>query len=376
MSPDPTSPDTRTLDRIDAAGIVAVFAAWVAVVLDHHYGVAWLDEHVLAYHTLFVAGLAAITLTRSVRRWGSARVGQVTLRCVFSVVMLAVGLTAAEFALRFIFRDALEKHPRISINRLGFRERQVGPKDPNRYRIVVIGDSFTFGDGIEEQERFSNLMQGFLGDRYEVLNFGTRAHNMPQHLKKLERVLSLSPDFVLLQLYENDFETAGMTRPEVHLWLPSDVDRRMVRSFVTYRLSKDAWVKVQEAVGLAESYSDHMVRHLSDPNSPDAIEAFGMLRQFIDRSLAAGVPTGTVLFPALWALQGGGRDYPFAFLHDRVQTICTEKQIPCLDLFSAMKETRDPRTLWVSAFDAHPNAQANRRAAFEILNAFGPAWSH
>jgi hypothetical protein len=30
--------------------------------------------------------------------------------------------------------------------------------------------------------------------------------------------------------------------------------------------------------------------------------------------------------------------------------------------------------MWVSRFDAHPNAMANRRAAYEILQEFAPAW--
>jgi hypothetical protein len=30
--------------------------------------------------------------------------------------------------------------------------------------------------------------------------------------------------------------------------------------------------------------------------------------------------------------------------------------------------------MWVSPFDAHPNAMANRRAAAEILEKFGALW--
>jgi hypothetical protein len=32
--------------------------------------------------------------------------------------------------------------------------------------------------------------------------------------------------------------------------------------------------------------------------------------------------------------------------------------------------------MWVSQFDAHPNAMANRRAAQEILQTFSPVWRH
>src|SRR5206468_9682819 len=98
----------------------------------------------------------------------------------------------AEYALRFWFRHvkssgnardyfAQRHQPQISRNSLGYREREPGPKDPNRYRIAVVGDSFTFGQGIEASERFSNLVEGSLGPRDEVLNFGVRRSDIPTH---------------------------------------------------------------------------------------------------------------------------------------------------------------------------------------------------
>ena len=175
--------------------------------------------------------------------------------------------------------------PSVSLNSLGFRDREIGPKDPGRYRIAIVGDSFTFGNGVEEPDRFSNLIQGVLGPQYEVLNFGHPGNNLPDHLIELDLVLKLSPDFVLLQLYENDFETPEMmaNRPKDHRLMPLDVDERMMRSSLLYRLLIDHWNQLQEATGLAEGYTNYMARHLRDPDSPDAVRTSGMLLQFIER---------------------------------------------------------------------------------------------
>ncbi len=113
--------------------------------------------------------------------------------------------------------------PRPAVNSLGFRERQVGPKDPNRYRIAVIGDSFSWGQGLEERERFSNLLDQRLSPGAEVLNFGLPGHTMPEHLDELSPVLRLGADFVLLQLYINNFETPDMRRPSAYPLLPQDL---------------------------------------------------------------------------------------------------------------------------------------------------------
>ena len=90
---------------------------------------------------------------------------RIILRLIFSAVVLALMLVASEFALRYWFRHvrssgnaggyvAQARQVEVVRNSLGFREREPGPKDPNRYRIAVIGDSFTWGQGIEASERF------------------------------------------------------------------------------------------------------------------------------------------------------------------------------------------------------------------------------
>ena len=368
--------------------ISAVVVAWLSLVLRYQYQVAWLSGYDVAADALFLAGLVGFAIARSLERRGSARVRAVGLRAAFSIAVIAGALVVAELGVRFIFRKATSSGnagdfiarrgggPSISVNSLGFRERDVGPKNPDRYRIAIIGDSFTWGQGIEARDRFSNLLEGFLGSHYEVLNFGIPGNNMPEHLNELDQVLPLRPDFVLLQLYINDFETSNMQRPQAYPLLPSDLDNRMMRSSLLYQLLLGLWGQFQNAVGLSESYSHYMARYLGDANSADARQAFGMLRQFLERTRTAGVPTAVVFFPAPDAMGSKPSDYPFGYLHDRARAICAEEHVPYLDLFAAFSTFRPPQSMWVSPFDAHPNEKANRRAAFEMLREFGTVWHH
>jgi hypothetical protein len=186
--------------------------------------------------------------------------------------------------------------------------------------------------------------------------------------------LKVAPDFVLLELYVNSFETAAMRRPSAYPLLPAAQHAWMMESSLAYQILNGRWGEFQEAIGFTESYAEYLSRHLRDPNAPDSREAFGQLRQFIERARGAGVPTGAVLFPAADSMGAYGANYPFGFLGDHVAAVCAEEKIRCLDLLPAFSTFRDPRSLWVSPFDAHPNAQANRRAAAEILQAFRPIW--
>ena len=310
---------------------------------------------------------------------------RIVLRLLLATIVFAAMLVAAEYALRFWFRHvtssgnagdyfAQAHQPQVARNSLGYREREIPPKDPNRYRIVVVGDSFTYGQGIEAPERFSNLIEGFLGPRYEVLNFGIPGNDMPQHLDVLDQVLPLHPDFVLLQLFINDFETAQMERPRPHPLISDGAARGWGRSSVLYDLATRPWVQIQEATGLAESYVRYLDRNLRDPNGPNAQIAFGMLRRFLEKAKAAGVGVGVVLFPMTDAMGPNGSNYPVGFIHDHVRQIAADERVPLLDLLPAFSTYKDPKTLWVSRFDAHPNAVANTRAAQEILHTFADRW--
>jgi len=196
---------------------------------------------------------------------------------------------------------------------------------------------------------------------------------LPEHVHVLEQALKVSPDFVLLQLYINDFEMPEMIRPEAHALLPwPTLDYWLLRSSAFYDLLNDGWGQLQEATGMVESYAHYMERSLRDPNSANSHEAFGLLRRFIERARATGVPSGTVLFPNPGFLS---KNYPFGYLHDRVRAVCADQHITCLDLRSSFATSfRNPQSMWVSRFDPHPNARANSRAAQEILAAFREIW--
>ena len=142
----------------------------------------------------------------------------------------------------------------------------------------------------------------------------------------------------------------------------------------SYDLLNGRWVWFQEKSGITETYVHYLQRNLRDPESPDARKAFGMLRAFIDKAKAAGVKVGLVLFPMTDAMGPRGSKYPVGFIHDRVRQIAADEQVPEFDLLAAFSTYDDPMSLWVSPFDAHPNAIANKRAADEILRAFREVW--
>ena len=72
---------------------------------------------------------------------------------------------------------------KVQINSHGLRDREIDykKKESNTYRIGVFGDSFTFGEGVQNNETYPKVLESLLnadkqlsvsGTRIEVLNFG------------------------------------------------------------------------------------------------------------------------------------------------------------------------------------------------------------
>lgn len=91
---------------------------------------------------------------------------------------------------------------RIRVNSRGMREREFSPiKKSAAKRILLVGDSITFGTGVEAERRFSNFMNRALGEDIEVLNGGVCGWGTDQELIYYESfVRDLNPDIVILSM--------------------------------------------------------------------------------------------------------------------------------------------------------------------------------
>ncbi len=109
----------------------------------------------------------------------------------------------------------------ISTNSLGYRGPEFSITKPdNTFRILMLGDSTTFGVGSNDNETFSvqleNLLKDKIAKKVEVINAGFASGLSPDtyYLYLKEKGLKLNPDLVLVNiflanditdLYENDW---------------------------------------------------------------------------------------------------------------------------------------------------------------------------
>jgi lysophospholipase L1-like esterase len=83
----------------------------------------------------------------------------------------------------------------------------------DKIRVACVGDSITFGAGVEkrEQNNYPKVLQGLLGDRYEVRNFGVSGATLLKKGDKpyvkeraFQQAKEFKPNVVVIKLGTND----------------------------------------------------------------------------------------------------------------------------------------------------------------------------
>lgn len=98
----------------------------------------------------------------------------------------------------------------FTTNDLGFRTIRTVPKPIDKTRIVVVGDSWTFGPSVKYEQTFSYILQELLNKeitRFEVYNLAMMGWNTSNQIAALRVFFSqLKPDVVVICPTSNDID--------------------------------------------------------------------------------------------------------------------------------------------------------------------------
>jgi hypothetical protein len=107
---------------------------------------------------------------------------------------------------------------RVICNSHGLRDSEKGyAKPPETWRIGILGDSYAWGFGVENEEMVSTVLQNLIPNA-ETINFGVKGYSTLQEVLRLETEgLRYKPDLTLLFFCRNDlednFDDKEMKRP-------------------------------------------------------------------------------------------------------------------------------------------------------------------
>ena len=112
----------------------------------------------------------------------------------------------------------------LNTNSKGFRGQidHSYDKDPDKKRILIIGDSFTFGDEVSDDETYSYYLQKMFADA-EIINMGVHGFGHDQMLILLkEEGIRYKPDIIILgfiyeDMYRNGLNFRDYAKPKFEL---------------------------------------------------------------------------------------------------------------------------------------------------------------
>lgn len=299
---------------------------------------------------------------------------------------VVVGLAIAEGAARIIYtkpwylrmleeQTAHLQEGSIKINSLGLRGRDYPfPKPPNSKRVLMLGDSFTYGFGVSDDGAiFPSLLEKQLNAEFaqqgiliEILNGGMPGSLTDDWVDLLLRIKDSSELDVVLMVFflRNGSRTGSMgaffgpIRQELEnrhqqMWLYQ-------YSYI-FRLYQDA----RDRAYLSDKYSKALNdSYFGGPGETEEweIAKANILRiQGIAQEMDAKV--GLVVFPVLVELN---ENYPFKAVCEVIAEYSRENDIPTHSLLPAFMGQDGP-SLWVSSYDQHPNRVAHQIAADSML---------
>lgn len=239
-------------------------------------------------------------------------------------------------------------------------------KAPGVFRIIAIGDSFTFGGKMHFDDSYSKRLERMLNlndhqRKIEVLNWGVPGYSSLHEVELVkDAVNQFNPDLIIVQITLNDAELQPYR--VTHKYQNQRGKVILKNRLLKYWTSLRYIIKRLYYTNLNREYVTYHTAAFEDPTSWAGFSgAFEQMKRLLS---SRNIPMLAVLFPMM--SHPFDEAYPFHSAHKKIGDEMAAQGIAFVDLFPDF-EGRDPSRLQVEpGSDAHPNEIAHRLAADRI----------
>jgi lysophospholipase L1-like esterase len=264
----------------------------------------------------------------------------------------------------------------VTINALGFRSPEIAVlKQPGGVRVLCLGDSQTFGNGVAQDATYPARLQSLLAARLaarrvEVINAGVQAYDTIQEVSQLELLAPrLKPDVVTLGFYINDIgETLRPDRKTLVEKGSGEFGRNgFIRRLAPYRLiyllkrsrlvTLTFW-RLQLLMGGGRS---NPVTEVLEGRTPEPYEeGWRAIEQALVRARALAAADGfeLIVFPVPAGQEFRG-SYPNEQYRSRFLALATKLGLDHFDLTPTMKAAGGGYQAYFIPWDSHINSRTH-----------------
>ena len=244
-----------------------------------------------------------------------------------------------------------------------FGMRHIEPfsvKDPNTARIMVLGDSLTYGKGVDVNDAYPAVMERILAAdfRVEVLNLGINGSQSEQIFQVMTMFApELQPDIIVYGVCLNDFLDAGeeqQTAGAQKRWkipLPESVKQFLISRTLTGQFFEKAYDDALMRLGLRRDFISNILTGMPHYQLRFTRDMTAMNLV----ALAQGFPPVVAMVLDAYPVYNG-RDHQVARLAETIMQLARINVISSEEYYRAYSGRR----FAVSRWEGHPNEEAHR----------------
>ena len=290
---------------------------------------------------------------------------------------LIICLVLVEGVFIFISTDGNDNYERtkefhekyIQYNKHDYRDYEYSLKKPEGiFRVLVLGDSQTFGHGIKDLKNTwvkrleSKLQKEGRNASIEVLNISGPGWNSDTHLYELfKNGFKFNPDLVILAYAHNDIPfPTSINCNSSDRKITSNINifqNSKLASFIDFRINR-----LLEKVGEKPSYFDCL-------NQAYGSIGWEMNKFYLDiMGLALSIKKIHFMVTVIPIIHQLDHDYPLIGAHKKLKEFSHQKRIEFLDLYEKGFKNLDANNLKISRTNDHLNQRASDITANILFN--------
>jgi len=275
----------------------------------------------------------------------------------------------------------------VRVNSYGLRNRELDAKQGGEFRVLVLGDSHVYGQGLSDDEVFTTKLERRLHSlnesqregSFNVINAGARAYSVNQEIIFLRTSgMQFLPDLVLLCFYVNDLELVdtneayrrarSINNGGAYLFdvqRPDGIVARAMWEAVQILRRSRVLMFANDTLNAFRAGNDYEARFLHGEIDDDIrarlIQVTDQFREFKAILSENGIAGLVIIIPSANQLLP-------QFASDQYQRLVADAArgvgLEVIDLLPAFRARfRDPHALPILAFDGHYDATAHQLIA-------------
>lgn len=241
------------------------------------------------------------------------------------------------------------------------------PKKENRFRIIVVGDSLTYGYGVDETTTYTHSLEKMLSKTHnvEILNLGVCGMQSSDITETVvEFTPLLNPDLIVYGISLNDFLPSGTGQyANNRRWpfpLPESFKYRMSVQTYLGELLERAYDQLLMKIGIRTDFYGDILEDFQNYQARFAHD-LQQMNMFVKEN--GFPPILSIVFHQ--QPEYGGRSHEIAKIAERSARKAGMTVIPTDEYFKKY----NGQSLQVSKWEGHPNAQAHKILAQMLLPA-------